>query len=66
MELTSGAAESSLPKREPLQVSSEELDDNSELEQAKELLRNELSEDNKEESRPEEKVSTDDDSSGKK
>ena len=32
----------SLPKREPIQVSSEEIDDNTELEQDKEMMRNEL------------------------
>ena len=46
MELTTGAADNegaSLPKREPIQASSEELDgDNTEQEQAKELIRNEL------------------------
>ena len=31
-----------MPKREPLQVSSEEIDDNTELEQDKEMMRNEL------------------------
>jgi len=38
-----------LPKREPVQVSSEEIDDNTELEQQKELLRNELTQEQEEE-----------------
>ena len=44
-ELTAGQ---SMPKREPVQVSSDEIDDNTELEQQKELLRNELTQEQEE------------------
>ena len=44
-ELTAGQ---SMEKREPVQVSSEEIDDNTELEQQKELLRNELTQEQEE------------------
>ena len=67
LELTSGgAAESSMPKREPLQVSSEELDDNTEMEQAKELMRNEWSDSKEEDGKTEPKVTSEDDEPKKK
>ena len=48
LELTTGSG-STMHKREPLQVSSEEFDDNTELEQAKQELRSEVQEESRDE-----------------